>query len=431
MAAAGDDPSIAAAVLQQALATGICLGLPSVSLAIQSGNKSLIWSGADYQQQRGDCAGAGSNRSSFCIGSITKTLVAVVVLQLADEKKLHLDDTALRYLTSSSTQTTALVSRVPNADRATLRQLLCHQSGVPTWEFRPDWIRAGRGAGIVADKVWGKQETLQYVARDNDDDTSPGERFSYSNSNYTILGLVIESVTGHTATAEIRRRILEPLGLKSAYLESFEAPPLDNYQLTRHYHYATQQFVDTAGMSDLFVQTPPSCHRYLVDTSAANLSTEWVAGGMVMSMPDLAVFAKALRDGRLLSPEMMRELLTYHPPSRDEMGQDSAGRRGRSLEESGQQYCHGVCRTVHHREEKDGRSLVSYGHGGRTLGFCAQMFWLEEHDVVVACATNVGVMHSGFPEGASPWDLFLSSVLMPALEEYLTRKRTLSDDKTR
>ena len=444
-------------MLHQALETGICLGLPGISIAIgktssSSSSSSLLWSGSKGFSELETKQAMSSTEHSFCIGSITKTFVAVVILQLVEEGKLDLNKTVLDYLrrptaaeaaTSSTSASTddwlcyELVSKVPNSQRATLRHLLCHQSGIPTWEFQPDWIRAGRGADIVdEDKIWTKLETLTFLVpppndgdinqNDNDDDYSattatffPGQCFSYSNTNYTLLGLVIEHVTGNEASMEIRNRILEPLELTSAYLDSFEKLPANsNSRLPSHYHFATSAFRKSAGVSPLFSSLPHH-HPCLINTSRANFSTEWTAGGLVMTMPDLWTYAQALLqrrgDGssRLLSKAMLDEMKTYRPPASDIVGEDSAGTKGKRLNDSGDYYCSGICK---HLEQQQ----ISWGHGGLTLGFSSNMVYLEDSDVIVTCATNVGSMHSGFPEGRSPWNLFVSQVLMPAVKEYIS-----------
>ena len=91
------------------------------------------------------------------VGSITKTFAAVVVLQLADEGRVDLAETPATYLSHIPA-----VAEVPNTGIATLRHLLSHQSGIPTWEFESEWIPAGRGAAMVPGHVWGKEETLRY-----------------------------------------------------------------------------------------------------------------------------------------------------------------------------------------------------------------------------------------------------------------------------
>ena len=246
----------------------------------------VVWTGtAGYSDVLGKVPVKGNDR--FGVGSITKTFVARVILQLVEEGKLDLEKTATDYVDMK------VVENVPNADRATLRQLLNHQSGVPTWEFEPSWIRRGRGNEMVLGRVWGKTETLEYATPELTPAThDPGVRFAYSNTNYTLLGLVIEAVTGNDAALEIRRRILEPLGLRDTFLESFENIP-EGY--VNHYHYATPEFKRIAGVHSEF----PEIRESLVESTAGNLSPEWTAGGIVASARDIARWARAdlIKDG--------------------------------------------------------------------------------------------------------------------------------------
>jgi len=455
-------------LLRQALETGVCMGLPGLSLSVivQSGG-SKISRKEDFDDGDGDatatstsdtgCCTSGADglcdvRSgkamttdhAFCVGSITKTFVAVVVLQLVEEGKLELDGgTVLDYLRSSPPEIRELVGRVPGSSTATIRHLLSHQSGIPTWEFVPAWIRAGRGRGILDEtRIWDKHEPLSHLVSDEEHGRltcqQPGDRFSYSNTNYTLLGLVIESVTGNDASDEIRRRILEPLQLKGAYLESFEAAQAN--PMPHHYHFATRAFRDTAGLAGCFEELPHH-HPYLVETTRANLSCEWMAGGLVMSTFDLAKFGQALQQGRLLGPAMQREMFIYHAPASSIVGDDPLGGKGSELTEK---YCLGIARAEWstntssskdaHRCDSTTTTTAMWNHGGLTLGFSSKLLWLEDKNrsrtgggepavgdsapdtvVFVAVASNSGWMHSEFAPETSPWELFLSRVLLPAL----------------
>jgi D-alanyl-D-alanine carboxypeptidase len=324
----------------------------------------------------------------FGVGSITKTFVARVILQLAEEGRLDLNRTAADYLDLE------IVRDIPNIDKATLRQLLNHQSGIPSWEFQEEWIRKGRGDQMRLGKVWGKTETLEYVRGDHVRAVhEPGHQYTYSNTNYTILGLIIEAITGNDAAAEIRRRILMPLRLQDTFLESFEEIP-GGY--VRHYHYATPQFVDVAGVHRDF----PEIRPYLVESTGGNLSPEWTAGGMVSSASNLVRWAQAIRDGELLGPAMQKEVFTYYPP--EEPGSD------------GSEYMQGVLKI---NNFYDGRA--AFGHGGGTLGFTALMFWFEKTGIVVVLLANVGGMHSGLDP--SPIGMFFKDVFLPAVMQYLGR----------
>lgn len=375
------DDTLHRKALHNALVTGVAMGLPGIAVAL--GNATdLLWTGtAGYDDVLRQTPVHPDTR--FAMGSITKTFVAVVIHQLAGEGKLDLEATATDYVKLP------IVQRIPNATKATLRQLLNHTSGVPTWEFQPAWIRRGRGDGMVLGHHWEKTETLAYITEDKvSADFAPGASYAYSNTNYTLLGLVVEAVTGQEVTAEIRRRILEPLGMQQTFMESFETIPGD---IAHHYHYATPDFVREAGVHRAF----PAIRPYIVESTAANLSPEWAAGGMVASAGDLVRFARALRDGKLLTPAMQQEMFTYRPP------QDGGNR----------EYMQGISRT---REIHARYPLV--GHGGGTLGFTTRMHWLEGIDLIVVVMTNIGGMHSGFT--ASPPGLFYERVLLPAAVAY-------------
>ena len=372
-------------MLQDALVVAIAMGVLGISVAIGVGD-SVVWAGAAGYSDLARRIPAQIN-DRFCVGSVTKTFTARVVLELAEEGKLDLDKTPQDYLKLP------VVRKVPNTGTATLRQLLNHQSGIPDWEHQKDWIRKGRGDLMELGHVFGKAETLEYATGDLLPATNaPGERFSYSGTNYTILGLIIEAVTGRTAEAEIRSRILEPLGLKNTFMESFEEIP-GGY--VHSYHYATPQFQREAGIHRSF----PEIRPYLIETTSANFSSEWTAGGIMSTASDLVRWAQELRDGKLVSPKTHRAQLTYSPPR---------------IPYSGNPYLQGVGRA-----ENYFRGAARLGHIGGVLGFSAAMFWLEGTDVVVALLANVGRMHTEVENPISGW--FLRDVWLPAVMKYLGR----------
>jgi D-alanyl-D-alanine carboxypeptidase len=366
--------------LQNALVQGIVMGIPGISVGIGT-RSDLTWTGtAGYSDLIQKVAVKTNDR--FGIGSITKTFVARVILQLVEEGKLNLDRTAVDYLDLE------IIKHIPNIGKATLRQLLNHQSGIPDWEIQKEWIRKGRGDQIRLDKTWGKTETLEYIRPKNSTaDHEPGEKFTYANTNYTILGLIIETITGNNAAVEIRQRILQPLHLKDTFFESSEVIP-GGY--VNHYHYATPEFAAIAGIHQDFPEVRP----YLIETTGANLSCEWTAGGMISSARDLVRWAQAIQTGELLSPALQDELFTYYPP--------------RECANSLESYRQGILKI-----ESYYKDLSVYGHGGGTLGYTARMFWLEKVDMIVVLLTNVGEMHSGL--NPSPTGLYYREVLLPAV----------------
>lgn len=225
--------------------------------------------------------------TTFGVGSITKVFVAIVILQLIHEEKLSLKDQASSILESQ------ILDGIPHAKEACIGDLLNHTGGIPSWEDNAAWIKDGRGENIEPEKIWEKQATLQHVRGPGVSGFTVG-KWHYPNTNYTLLGLIIERVTHNTAETEIRRRILQPLEMADIYLEGFEQPsPTD--QMPHRYHWATDTFRRMAGISPRFSLVRDN----LIDTTGMNLSVSWTAGGMISTPSDLLKLADALQSSKL------------------------------------------------------------------------------------------------------------------------------------
>lgn len=351
--------------LRAELATGLARGLPSISIAIAT-RQGVIWSDAiGYADlSRRNLAHTGY---LYGIGSITKMFVACVVEQLVDEGRLSLDATGAEILGTEG------IAGIPNAATATVRQFLDHTSGVPSWEFDAEWIRHGRGSAMDVSHIWGKTETLDYLKSGRDPATNkPGLGYRYSNTNYTLLGLIIEQVTGRDAVLEIHERLLKPRGLTDIAFEGFE--PVDAARVPSRYHFGTPDFVRDAGLHPSFRRVAGS----LIDVSRSNLSAEWTAGAMLATAHDLALFVRDLRDGQIVSAAALRRMSTF-----------------RSTDDRDEDMGQGLALDRHGRER-----LI--GYTGNVLGFGAAVGWIPGEDVVIALLTNVGAMHAGetayFPE---------------------------------
>lgn len=305
-----------------------------------------------------DLPGGMSDTTLFGIGSITKIFVAVVVLQLVEEAKLRLTDSVQQHLPID------IYCDIENASTATIQQLLSHTAGVDSWEDDPVWLIDGRGANADVSRTWTKTKTLDYIRRPRQTAPDPGSWY-YSNTNYTLLGLIIESATGSTAEGEIRRRILEPLQMSHTFVEGFEDGPHDG--ASRRYHYTSKQFRETAGISTDF--SPVSDD--FMDVTGSNLSVSWMAGGMISHPLDLVKFAVALRDGALLSPSSTACMQNWRETTipKHQMGL-------------------GLFR----QSSSAGTWL---GHSGGVLGFSAQLWWREGHDCVLVVLANVGTVNAG------------------------------------
>ncbi len=209
------------------------------------------------------------------IGSITKTLTATVILQLVDQGKLRLDDPIGRYQ-----------PEVPNGNHITIRELLNMTSGLFNYSEDEDFDRA-----LVANpyKAWDPKE-LVAIAFKHPPYFAPGESWHYSNTNYLLLGMLIEQITGRSVEKVFQRNIFRPLDMDGTILPQLTSSTLPN----PHPRGYTRQ-----------LGTGP------LDATEWNPSWAWTAGSAISRLHDLQIWAKALATGRLLSAATQKERLSW------------------------------------------------------------------------------------------------------------------------
>lgn len=219
------------------------------------------------------------------VGSMTKPIVAVVALQLVGKGRLHLDDTVGERLPGV----------LPQADRVTLRQLLDHTSGIPDDLATP---MSGVFGGDAA-RVWSPSEVIGLV-RDKPLRFRPGTAWAYSNTGYTLVGMMIERATGRTLERELDRRIVRPLHLRDT---SF---PVREVGIGGR---AASGYSLVPG-PDGPVPGP------LRDVSRYSPSFAWASGNAISTVRDVARFWRGLLRGRLLRPRELRAALETVPTGR-------------------------------------------------------------------------------------------------------------------
>ena len=213
----------------------------------------------------------------FRIASITKTFTATVILQLVDEGKLDLEASPNKYMGNE-----------PQTAGVTIRQLLNHTSGLFDYLEDQNFLEMAEQEPL---RKWQPQELLDFAFA-HQPYFAPGQGWHYSNTNYIILGMLIEKVTGHKLQQELDSRIFKPLQLKNT---SFETTP---YLEGEH----SEGYFETGG------------DRWLV---TGDPSKGWASSAMVSRLDDMKVWAKALAEGHVLSPQSHQQQLQWVPTVKD------------------------------------------------------------------------------------------------------------------
>ncbi len=272
---------------------------------------------------------------AFRIGSITKMFTATVILQLVEEGVLTLDDPLAQWLPDVAAQ-------LPHGDEITLRHLLTHTSGLFNIVEHESYY-----LDIFTEMVFDEQTgnvTLDCVERDPNETLeryvygkealfAPGEQWYYSNTNYTLLGMVIEASAEMSLADAYRSHITEPLGMQSTFLDCYEPSLAD---VVHGY----------SGMDE-----------EMSDVTELHESIGWSAGGLVSTAPDLVTFARGLFGGELFDDPATLDAMTERAPG-------GAYGLGVMLQDD------------------------SIGHAGGIAGFRSVLKYMPESDTVVVVVNN-------------------------------------------
>ncbi|NEB79974.1 beta-lactamase family protein [Streptomyces sp. SID14478] len=268
----------------RAIDAAIAAGVPGISAEARDGDG--VWKSAAGVGDLATGAPRGTD-DRFRVGSITNTFVATVLLQMEAEHKLRLDDSVERYLPG-------LVTGHGNDGRAiTVRQLLNHTSGLFDYfadtEYAETYLM---GDGYLRHRY----DTLTperrvRVALAHEPLFSPGARHGFSNTNDVLAAMIVEKVGGTSYEDQVRRRIIEPLGLTAT------SQPGSRTTLPRP---------SSRAYSKLFGAQPDR----IDDVTEVNGSQAWGNGDIISSAGDLNRFYGALMRGRLLPPRQLAQMLT-------------------------------------------------------------------------------------------------------------------------
>ena len=276
--------------------------------------------------------------TSFAIASVSKTFTAALVLALAHDGTIDLDESVRTYLPDVKV----------NA-KITVRQLLDHTSGLRDYFFHPaidKKLLTDRG------RVWDTADAMKHVGKAY---FKPGTGWHYSNTNYLVLGMLAERVGGAPLADQVRARFLEPLGLRHTWYQPTEEASADGAHGYRFE--STAKDAPAIDLSDGSAFMPFTS----VVTAAAG------AGGFASNSTDLVRWVRALYAGAVLSQESVDAMvgdISRTAPYKPRVP-----------------YGLGV-----QRQDIDG--FPSLGHSGRLLGFRSVVRWLPEEDVAIAVVSN-------------------------------------------
>ena len=276
-------------------------------------------------------------------GSVGKTFAAATALQLVKEGRIGLDDKVEKYLGGEP-----WFARLPNAKDITVRQLMNHTSGLVRYEFKPQFTK---DLTANPEKAWTPAELVAYLL-DEKRPFEAGKGWDYSDTNYIVLGMIIEKVTGRKFYDEASRRLLKPLKLKDTI-------PQDGLKLkgvVQGYAGPNNPF----GGKDAMIQEG----RFTI-----NPQFEWTGGGFASTAQDLARWAKMMYEGRAYSPDLLPEVL-------DGVSAPMLGRETR--------YGLGVI-------VRKTQAGTSYGHSGFFPGYMTDMMYFPDSKIAIAVQVNTSV----------------------------------------
>lgn len=321
-------------------------------VAILRGGKLVFARG--YGRANLELAAPVTTRTVFRIGSLTKQFTAAGVLLLAEQGKLKIDDKLSVYL-----------PKFPRASEVTLRDLLDHTSGIHNFTDSPVIDRISTGGASVDELV------ADIAAQSPLYDFEPGTRWWYSNSNYALLGAVIEKVSGKSWGAFMKAEIFDRLGMS-----------------------------DTAADDARDVVARRASGYSLIDGAATRfrnadftaMSVPYAAGALRSTAPDLARWNAALYGGKLLKPESLKEMLA---PGRLRNGAETqtaiAWPGGKAFAPPAG-YVPGPYAFGLDHHSQNGRRII--GHDGSIAGFDAVMqTYLDEGLTIIVLTNTNGAAH--------------------------------------
>lgn len=314
--------------------------IPGINLAIVLPGNEIVSVSAGYSDKEKQILMKPEDK--MFSGSTGKTFCAAIILQLIDEGKLNVDDPISKYFGDEE-----WFLRIPNAYDVTIRMLLNHTSGIPRYIFNDSiWKTIQEDP----EKIWTGVERLSFIF-----DAEPvhlaGKGWGYSDTNYIILGMLIEKLTGNEYYAELVKRILKPMNLTNTL-------PGDSREIT-------ELITGYSAFSEVFFVP----EKVLLDNGkfAFNPQMEFTGGGIACTTSDLAKWGKLYYGGKVFTNKSLEMMRT--PSGQKTTLDDNAG--------------YGFAAFVWNENDQ-----VSYGHTGFFPGYVTIFEYIPDLDISIGMQWN-------------------------------------------
>lgn len=272
-------------------------------------NKSFAYANKEYRI-------LNSDSTKYLIGSITKPFTAAAILNLEKDGKIDLNDKLSKYFPD-----------FPKSDSVTIYQLLTHTSGITDYHYFSDW-KADSKRDLTPYYTMDRVKEMPYIF-------NPGEKFSYTNTGYILLGLIIEKITNQTFSKYIKSSILDKLNLNNSGV-------IDNYSIINN-------------LANGYNTTYKESHK----ADYLNYYQPFSSGNMYSTVQDLWNFSQAIFANKLFNKEKTDELLN-----------NNKGQYG---------YGWGI---------RDFDGIKAYGHWGGMNGYIGAVSYIPGSNYYIIFLTN-------------------------------------------
>lgn len=312
-------------------------------LTVHSEQLGIDWNYAAGQFKAGTPV---TENNPFLTTSIAKTFTATLIMMLQEEGKLEIEDPLAEYLSTDLIQGLHVYKGTDYSKEIKIKQLLQHTSGLP--DYFEDAPKEGPNfmemLFIQPGRTWQPQETIQFSKTNLTPHFPPGKGYHYSDTEYVLLGLLIEELAQKPLHEVLAQKILIPLNMRNTYM------------------HLRSKLIDTA--------PGKLAELYMDDTeisSFKSLSADWAGGGLATSSKDLLKFHKALNEKKLVSQKGLRQMQTW------------------VNESFGLEYGYGLRKFQLKKLDPSLGNLTLVGHSGTSGAF---MYYCPEIDVYMTGTFN-------------------------------------------